>query len=283
MPSYSAAKDLIPSRIFLEDELDAYAQKVYRAEKTQVEDKNAGTIVLAGLKDNLQFDGLLRSVAWTVGPNDTAKTEIEWGKEIPKPEIPVYEERRERKAASNLVARIDAGDVLVATSGTSGTKTGGTVPAVPSAKPRREVIFDSQMPTHVQLGRNTTSTTIPAGRPAAYNKSSPVGDDGIWNLVLPSSYTNFPVFLVTLVDIAPGETGRVYPTYGGDLGWVDISNDFCDNAVVGHVIDVRIGYFEWMLSFYGSYGLGPIVKICKQGSKKTALVLFTYYHYAEAP
>jgi hypothetical protein len=208
------------------DDLDEYAGQVYRAYTSTSEEITGGSITLIGLKDDLAMDGLFRSATFTVGPQGST-TEIEWGIETPKIEIPTYKERFRRRQ-TDRVAGLGGLKMMLGAVGGLGLKIGRAFGAIGKQAYQSSAAgppwFYRELPELI-LARNNTNDDVKRGKPVGPDTATPIGADGVWNF----TYANDPgehVFGVTTVDIPAHGVGyiKVAPRVNQMIDVVDIPN-----------------------------------------------------------
>jgi hypothetical protein len=257
-------------------DLDDYAKKVYDAYKAQDTDVSGGSITLIGLKSDLKMDGLFRSATFTVGPQGST-TEIEWGIETPKIEIPTYKERMRLRQVDKVVK--NPGNALAATGATGrlfGKLFGGLGKA---AGAMGKILHDAHKPPfpfwdivpRVRI-RNTHSAALPAGCPFMPTLTSPIGSDGVWNVVP----VNLPTVLVpgiSVTNIAPGETGigRI-PAHGVFL----LNINYIQNPTLYMKLEpcpTVYAWQPWHTSTSDPLACVVVCRIFSDGGTKTAVVI----------
>ena len=254
-------------------DLDEYAKKVHAACAGAREKIRGGSITLIGLKSDLAMDGLFRSATFTVGPRGST-TEIEWGIETPRIEIPTYHERMRIRRADKIAREF-------AHAGASG-KSFGAVIGRQGCDPAKPPLTVAAIPAYV-LARNTTNDVLPFGRPIGPYDAQYIDDDGIWNLSYPMSNlsgyrrvmgvsaSDIPPGAVGYVKIAPVGTVLVELTGTVDCGVGGVRGDPA-NVVAGDRLKPAVGAFLWEREATIQPANVKVLKVFAYGARKTAIV-----------
>ena len=233
-PDYQREYDWLPLN---KADLDEYAGQVYRAYASTSEEITGGSITLIGLKDDLAMDGLFRSATFTVGPRGST-TEIEWGVETPKAEMPTYRERMRARLADKAATAL-SGAASGAVAQTAGNISGAV--GREFHDPAKPALFAQRIPD-VVLARNTTGEPLPCGCPVGPDAQNPIGADGIWNITFPADVNGF-VFGVAATDIQPGGVGYITSPVVGNV-MIDVTS--APTAQMWSRLKPAIGSFAWV-------------------------------------
>jgi len=224
-------------------DLDEYAKKVYDSYKAQDEDVSGGSITLIGLR-RVIMDGLFRSATFTVGPQGST-TEIEWGIETPKIEIPTYKERMRTRALEAIVKAGGSGAPHLGALGKAITGFIGGVARSFGAVGKQvyetmKPAFDFQKISDLVLVRNTAAFELPAGCPFAFDANNPM-TEGIWN-VIPLTVTGpyIPGISVSTIPVGKVGYGRM-PAWG--LFLIDTTS--VPNVIIGSPLRPMAMYYAW--------------------------------------
>jgi hypothetical protein len=246
-------------------DLDEYAKVVSEGYERVVGRVCGGTIMLAGLKDDIRMDGLFRSATFTVGPRGST-TEIEWGVETPRVEIPTYRERMRARQADRVAKALSGAAWAAGGSfGAQGKVFGAAGKQFYDAAKRA---FHGHAIPNLLLARNTSGMALPAGCPVALCAENPVGDDGIWNIRVP--VTNGPQIQgISQSDIAPGQIGYIKSPATG-YAVIDVAS--VPGVAAWDRLVPYAGAYAWLNEGPSADACVVVIKVFAAGARKTALV-----------